>query len=344
MSGNTNKSDTAEGGTGNLASSEMDILAAQMGKASIASVVDAADAADAADADTHDAPQATLSVGDDKVKEVKENALVVTRKGKDGRPDVYIVDTADGIKALVQLIVDQASDMDSPLLYVDIEGVYLCRRGSISIIQLYMPPVKDVYLVDVHTLGSAAFKTTTEYVPGPLQNKECQTLRDIFESTSITKVFYDVRANNDALFNLFSVNLDGVYDLQLAEVATRSDGWERNNRFVNGLAKSIKADAGLTYTERSRFESIKTAGQRLFAPEFGGTYEVFNTRPMPDAIIDYCAGDVILLPRLYEKYTRAMTPIWPKMLEDETKKRVALARDWHWDAKSRENARKPFGW
>jgi exonuclease 3'-5' domain-containing protein 1 len=246
----------------------MDILAAQMGKASIASVPESAVAGTDID------PKAEPCIRDDKVKDA---ALGVTRKGKYGRSDVYVVDTADGIKALVQLLVDQASTMEIPLLYVDIEGIYLGRRGSISIIQLYMPPVKDVYLVDVHILGSAAFKTTTG--PGPLQNKACQTLRDIFESTSITKVFYDLRADNDALFNLFSVNLDGVYDLQLAQVATRTDGWERNNRFVNGLAKSIKADAGLTFTERSRFESIKTAGQRLLPRNTEGFMKCSTSDP-----------------------------------------------------------------
>jgi hypothetical protein len=39
-----------------------------------------------------------------------------------------------------------------------------------------------------------------------------------------------------------------------------------------------------------------------------------------------------------------LTPYWAKKLKEESKKRIALARDWHWDAKNRENARKPVGW
>lgn len=47
--------------------------------------------------------------------------------------------------------------------------------------------------------------------------------------------------------------------------------------------------------------AIKSAGLNLFAPERGGSYEVFNKRPLAGEILAYAAQDVVLLFAISEK-------------------------------------------
>jgi hypothetical protein len=115
---------------------------------------------------------------------------------------------------------------DPPSLYVDLEGVSLGRHGFISILSIYLCPFKKAYLVDLHSLGTAAFSTTTS---GGV------SLKSVPESTTIPTVFFDIRNYSYALFSLFQICVEGIKDLQLMELASRSGLRE----FVSGLAKCI---------------------------------------------------------------------------------------------------------
>jgi exonuclease 3'-5' domain-containing protein 1 len=99
----------------------------------------------------------------------------------------------------------------SPTMYIDLEGVDLCREGSISILTLLVDtgiPSGCVYLVDVHTLGAQVFNTA---------GAKKKTLKDILQDKEIPKVFFDVRNDSDALFAHFGVALQGIADVQLLE-------------------------------------------------------------------------------------------------------------------------------
>lgn len=115
-----------------------------------------------------------------------------------------------------------------PILYVDLEGINLCRHGSISILQIYQSEQDHVYLIDVHRLGASAFETKS--------NDGSATLKSILENKSIAKAFFDVRNDSDALYNQFDVYLQGVVDLQLMELKTRT----RSKRLLNGLARCLE--------------------------------------------------------------------------------------------------------
>lgn len=65
------------------------------------------------------------------------------------------------------------------------------------------------------------------------------------------------------------------------ELATR----KFSRRRVNGLGKCIEHDAPMTFIERVSWKAAKDAGRNLLAPECGGTYEIFNVRPLPNEII-----------------------------------------------------------
>lgn len=164
-----------------------------------------------------------------------------------------IVDTRLGLSAALQRL-NVCSVSARPILYLDLEGINLCRNGSISIIQVYQCQENRVYLIDVHTLGAAAFSTTgTDGVT---------TLKSVLENPSIPKAFFDVRNDSDALYNLFNVYLRGVVDVQLMELRTRTG----SKRLLNGLARCLEKyfSAARMHAEASRWTAAKQAGLRLF--------------------------------------------------------------------------------
>lgn len=225
--------------------------------------------------------------------------------------DVTIINTKTSISNLIDKL--NASPTIPPSLYIDIEGINLSRSGSISLIQIYNHPSKHTYLIDIHVLRHLAFTT-----PGKKRRKK--TLKTILESPIVPKVFFDVRNDSDALYSHYGISLQGVIDIQLMELASRT--YPRSKQFLNGLQYCIEQHASITPSERKTWSTMKENGKRLFAPEKGGNFEVFNERPLREQIVEYCVQDVVLLPDLYEVYAGKLTRMWKTKVEIETLRRV----------------------
>ena len=178
-------------------------------------------------------------------------------------------------------------------------------------------------------LKEAAFSTS---------NRSGRDLRSILESARVPKVFFDVRNDSDALFAHFQISMQGVQDIQLLEVATRSFSKNR----VSGLDTCIKKDARLTPKALAAWRATKQQGQSLFAPENGGHYEVFNSRPMPQDIVDYCTQDVVYLPVLWKLYTQKISVTWMEKVQIETCGRVLASQNASYEPRSREKTLSPW--
>lgn len=246
-----------------------------------------------------------------------------------GSPNPTIIDTILDVAKMIDSM--QELPTEPPSIYVDLEGVNLCRYGTISILQMYIHPLDRVYLVDVLTLKDKSFSTC---------GKSGHSLRDILESTAIPKVFFDVRNDSNALYYHFQIKLAGILDLQLMEHATRNVP----GKYVSGLAKCIDRDAPLSYHERRNWLQIKDKGQRLFRPENGGSYEVFNERPLQRDISLYCAQDVQILPRLWAHYSSKIGPSWMQTVISFSKKRVEESQSPSYAPNGRDKALAPTGW
>ena len=187
-----------------------------------------------------------------------------------------------------------------PSLFLDLEGVHLSREGSISIMQIFTKPNNHVYLIDIHTLGAAAF-TTPAIASGT-------TLKTLLEDNTVPKVFFDVRNDSDALFFHYQIELRGVEDVQLMENATRPTG---SKKHLNGLKKCINAkDAPISIAAKQVWNHIKERGEALYLSKNGGSYEVFNARPLEPDITAYCVQDVKVLPKLREMYWDRLDEGW----------------------------------
>jgi exonuclease 3'-5' domain-containing protein 1 len=241
-----------------------------------------------------------------------------------------VVDCDSALSDMIDILANLP--VTPPSIYVDLEGVNLSRQGTISILQLYVLPKDYTYLVDVHRLQDAAFST-----PGKHSG---MCLRAILEAEIIPKVFFDVRNDSDALFHHFQISLSGVHDIQLMEVAAR----KFNRRCVNGLQRCIEKDAVMTASERYAWNVAKEKGKKLFAPERGGRYEIFNDRPLAKEIIQYCVQDVQFLPQLWSHYKNGLSAGWERKVREETGKRVSSSQSKHYNGHGRHKAMAPTGW
>ena len=247
----------------------------------------------------------------------------------DDKPSIIIVDTCAGMTELLEAIADVPAH--PPSLYIDLEGVNLSRHGTISIMQIFVLPKCRTFLIDIHTLRDKAFSHAIS---------AGTNLRSVLESSSIPKVFFDVRNDSDALFSHYGISLSCVQDLQLMELATR----RFSKRCVNGLGRCIENDAPMTSGERAHWKAAKNTGRNLFAPDCGGSYDIFNARPFPDEIIEYCAQDVQFLPKLWHKYDQKMTYKWKTKVAAEVKNRIRLSQSTTFNGKGRHMALAPTGW
>lgn len=231
-------------------------------------------------------------------------------------------------------VVDMINCLDHlptqpPSLYLDIEGVRLSRRGSISLIQLLVSPQQHIYLIDVFVLKEAAFSTA---------NDLGTTFRSILESAQVPKVFFDVRHDSDALFAHFQISLQCVHDLQLLELAACPYLRER----ISGLGACIERDAQLPRKDVAVWKATKQKGLSQFSPENGGSYEVFNSRPILQDIVDYCTQDVVYLPVLWQVYTRKISPKWMQKVMHESRERIVASQKESYELTGRERILSPW--
>lgn len=268
------------------------------------------------------------------------------------QPDINIVDSVSTLQSALHDIAELPGfTIGPPAIFIDLEGIKLSRNGSISILSLYNVPKNTVYLIDVHTLGAAAFSTKYSSFSESIGDQQAvgdepdvtgTTLKDVLQSPTITKVIFDVRNDSDALFSHYQISLDGVEDLQLMELASRQGSRAR----VNGLSRCVEYDSGISAGARAEWQRTKEVGTRLFAPERGGTYQVFNNRPLRADIVQYCAQDVILLPKLYDVYFgRFGAPdklFWLTEVQNATQDRIKASQSAAYDPHSRNKVFGPW--
>lgn len=240
-----------------------------------------------------------------------------------------MIDSSSVLKAFIDDLPDCKGP--EPNLYVDLEGNNLSGKGTLSLITILVEPRHTVHLIDVTGLEKQAFE-----IPG----SDGRTLKQILESQEMIKVFFDIRNDSDALFGLYDIRVGGIEDVQLMELASRSFP----KRFINGLAKCIERDSTLPYAERREWKAIKEKGHKLFDPNLGGGYAIFDERPLSTEIKKYCVQDVIHMPALRELYRSKLCDEWWRKIETETAARIALSQGRSFNGQGMHMAKGPASW
>lgn len=121
--------------------------------------------------------------------------------------------------------------------------------------------------------------------------------KGFWKSSYILKVFFEVPQRLGCFH--FGVIIAGILDIQLMELAILTlNPRSYSRRCVSGLTKCIEKDLYLSPAEIKAWKAIKGKGLNLFTPERGGSFEVFNTRPLLDGVQLYCIQDVQFILKL----------------------------------------------
>jgi exonuclease 3'-5' domain-containing protein 1 len=243
--------------------------------------------------------------------------------------EAQMIDSASALKTFIDSLPDCKGPV--PSLYIDLEGNNLSRKGTLSLVTILVEPYHTVHLVDVTGLGDQAFQVA---------GSDGRTLKNTLESQEIVKVFFDIRNDSDALFGLFGICVGGIEDVQLMELASRSFP----KRFINGLAKCVERDSTLPHAEKREWKASKERGHKLFDPNLGGGYAVFDERPLSAEINKYCVQDVLHMPALRELYRAKLCDVWWKKIESETAVRIKLSQGRHFNGQGMHMAKAPAGW
>lgn len=166
---------------------------------------------------------------------------------------------------------------------VDIEGINLGRDGKICIIQI-ATDLNEIFLFDIVTLSQEAFDAG---------------LKEIFESSTIQKIIFDCRQDCDALLHQYNTRMRRVCDCQVALMSTRDR--VRADR-LTGLKRALASSTVIPASDIQEVEHIKEEGINLFAEEKGGSYAVWEERPLHPMLKKYCCVDIQYLLPLYDSY------------------------------------------
>lgn len=168
----------------------------------------------------------------------------------------------------MKVITNYEETMDlslDPVIAVDIEGVDLGRKGTISIIQVGDSGNKIIFDV----LGKSKDDPLIKYI------------KAFMEDQNITKIFHDCRMDSDALFFQLDICICNVHDTQCwHELITSHYQASLNNVLEhNSLPQNQSRDPGIYLTN----------------------YEFWLIRPLTDTMKAWAFGDVASLLRVYEK-------------------------------------------
>lgn len=239
-----------------------------------------------------------------------------------------LVDTVSSLKSFLQAL--PPCHERRPGLYVDLEGNDLCREGTLSLVTVFVETQRSVHLIDVTPLRGQAFSTT---------DSDGRTLKSILEDRDVVKVFFDIRNDSDALFSLHGIAVQGIEDVHLMELATRT----LSKRLVNGLAKCIENNSDIQYQERRDWRKVKDHGQWLFRSRKDG-YAVFDRRPILPEVLQYCVQDVTFLPKLRDSYRAKLCDASWRKIQEETLTRIALSHSRSYNGRGRHMALGPSSW
>lgn len=179
-------------------------------------------------------------------------------------PIPLITSTKACVKAVQEI-------MTFPVVAVDCEGVSLSKEGKLCLIQVATP--KKVYLFDILKGGERLFFD--------------RGLRYLLESNKIVKVMHDCRKDSEALYFQYDVTLRGVWDSQIAyAVLSQLKGFK--TPYPIGLNTLLKACS----CEENKFKDMVKSAMTAMR-------NFWEVRPLSRMMIDYAAGDVSNLLRVY---------------------------------------------
>lgn len=93
-----------------------------------------------------------------------------------------------------------------------------------------------------------------------------------------------------------------------------------------------------SYFHPAGWQHTKESVRRLYDPNKGGSFEVFNERPLRQEVVQYCKQDVELLPTLWEVYSSKLRRpdhgCWRLTVREATAERIKLSQSKKYDGQA----------
>ncbi|CZR56159.1 uncharacterized protein PAC_06047 [Phialocephala subalpina] len=165
------------------------------------------------------------------------------------------------------------------------------------------------YLFDVKALGGVIMFDTE--VDG-------QSLRKTLEPKRHIQLRWDVRCDHDALFFHYGIVLGRVIDVQFMELAC---GNSPTVDTVMSLRNAVGCDGDQWMTPYEKQDWLYNNDKaKVYFRE--SSYEVFNRRPLPDMALEYSAGDVDVVEKLFDVYKPKQSKKGWILMREETNNRL----------------------
>ena len=208
----------------------------------------------------------------------------------------YFVDTFPLLHKLIYNLTKLPTHKTS--LYVGCHSSRFSGSASISILTLFMPTRKQIFFLDLHTMGKAGLKA---------RRKKGASVRTFLESDTFQKGLFDVRHTSHLLYVCFGITLRGALDIQLMELAQRRSKSTHPPGSLRKLNDCIQTDTPISRPGKMNFQAIYEAAAKLFDKTLGGSSQVFQERPLREDLKVFCEQNLEPLPYLHKSYMDRVT-------------------------------------
>ncbi|PKX91194.1 uncharacterized protein P174DRAFT_495584 [Aspergillus novofumigatus IBT 16806] len=258
--------------------------------------------------------------------------------------DIQMVDSIGSLQKLLNEL-DYNSHKPAALFF-DVQTLNPGEDGSISIISLFIRPIKKVFLIDVLKLGDDAFTTTS---------LADNSLKLLLESSAASKILFDVGNASAALFKHHGIRLNGIKDLQVMQFATQYPRAQYAQ--AASLETCVEKDARIPPRSLALRKHVHRTVNQLRDPAKGGSDAVFKERPLRKTILDYHLQNVLILPWLWVVYCETLckpnNALWRSMVFHTVRDRIresmepafadgADTKNWGWTREFIETSKR--GW
>jgi exonuclease 3'-5' domain-containing protein 1 len=234
---------------------------------------------------------------------------------------VKVIDTQLSLHSMLDRIAILPTNPPSLFCALE-EETNLGRDGSTFTVWIYAVPTNTAYLVDVQLLDVG-----DELAPR-IDEPEV-SLKALFKSSAVPKVFFDIRKCSRLFFDLYRINMGGVRDVQLMELGCRP-GPLSDKRYLFTLADCVATYSASSdvQKERQRAEQDIT---RLFDTREQEAADIVDNRLIEmDAQQQRRSRDLLILPSLHGRYDKKLRrpnrKFWQAQVQRATEDRTKLSQ------------------
>lgn len=196
---------------------------------------------------------------------------------------------------------------DAPYVILDCEGVNLGREGgSVTLICVGTPFAEHIFLFDV--------------LSPLITYSDMEGLLYLLNDSNILKIVWDGRMDYLEIWSTYGVPLQGILDLQVAEVMSR---YTVRGEGEDARIRRLRGQLSVSTTMKKRYEGLhavvglqrcwKECGYEAESgkdPEIMRMHKVLGSsvwaaRPLTHQLLQYAARDILLIGVLYPHFCRS---------------------------------------